>query len=95
MKWIRNFLENKNINAMKGEILELRTRLHTLEINLFDYIDGALRPIIKRDAVRRSRAKKALEEDESETEKTLYNDGFDEIRKLNRENKQDGTTNIN
>ena len=81
-KFIRNQIENKKLLEIEGKLKQLETDLAGLRLDLFESLDNSIHHLSKRLAVRHSKMKKR---DGEETETPKYNDGFDEVRKLNKE----------
>lgn len=92
-KLLRNYIENKKLLELEGKLIQLQTEVSGLRLDLFESLDTSLKNLTKRLGVRLSKLKKKEGEEEfEETETTKYNDGFDELRKLNKEN--DSSTSI-
>lgn len=85
-KLLRNFAENKKLLELEGKLLQLQTEVSGLRLDLFESLDTSLKNLTKRLGVRLSKLKKKEgEEDLLENETTKYHDGFDGLRKLNKE----------
>jgi len=70
----------KLMESMDVEIAELRMKLKTGMVEVFDYVDGTLQPLHKRLVTRARREKDREESDEPK--KPV--DAFDDIRKINK-----------
>jgi len=82
MKWLRNIFENHRINSVERQLQELKATLEVTRIELFEYLEKVMSPLAKRLAVRISRENKLQESDD--TSIPTIQDGFDELRKLNK-----------
>lgn len=79
-KWLRNKLEKDEVLELRSEVAEIKASMSGLRLDLFETLDTAIERFNKRMGVRLSKQKKT-----EETETTKYNDGFDDLRKINRE----------
>jgi hypothetical protein len=56
------------VSKIEGDLAEIKAKVHSTKIDVYDYVDGVLRPLHQRLSTRQSRLK-ASEEKQEETTK--------------------------
>jgi ribosome-associated translation inhibitor RaiA len=57
------------VSKIEGDLAEIKAKVHSTKIDVYDYVDGVLRPLHQRLSTRQSRLKQSEEKEQESTKR--------------------------